>query len=53
MSKSSGWFFDDCAICQAQKRADEGDRNLSESELRAAFAEQDKKSNSIGLTENE
>jgi hypothetical protein len=40
MAKFEG--FDDCAICRATKEAEEQGRNLSESELLAAFDEQKK-----------
>ncbi|OGD80181.1 hypothetical protein A2368_03655 [Candidatus Collierbacteria bacterium RIFOXYB1_FULL_49_13] len=36
------FFFDDCPICQAMKKAAKEGRSLSESELRAAFAEAEK-----------
>ena len=42
---SNGWEpFDDCAICQAMSRADEGGNELSEKELLDAFAEANKHS---------
>jgi len=45
MAKFEG--FDDCAICRAMKAAEEQGRNLSESELLAAFEAQ--KKNGIGV----
>lgn len=31
------FYFDDCAICQAMKKAEEEGRNLDASELKEAF----------------
>ena len=35
--KASDSYFDDCEICQAQKRADEQERNVTLKELEALF----------------
>lgn len=42
-AEPSGWLFDDCAICQGAKQAEEEGRNLDESELRRLFDEQNRK----------
>lgn len=34
---SSNFFYDDCPICRAMKKAKEEDRSLSEEELKEAF----------------
>jgi len=35
--KISDFYFDDCEICQAQKRADEQGRNITLKKLEEAF----------------
>ena len=38
-NKKEWRYFDDCPICQAQRKADEENRLISESELKQAFDE--------------
>lgn len=40
---SSGFYFDDCPICQAMKKAEEEGRALSSSETKKAFEKANKK----------
>ncbi|MBI2676377.1 MAG: hypothetical protein HYX21_00270 [Candidatus Yanofskybacteria bacterium] len=44
-SKDSDFYFNDCGICQAMKRADEKGKNLSSEGLKEIFDKQNKKQN--------
>lgn len=46
-------YGDDCAICQEMKKADEEDRNLTESELKKAFAKARKQGAIVGAVEED
>lgn len=39
MQNKDDFFFDDCPICRAQKRADDEGRNITMEELDTAFRE--------------
>lgn len=41
--QNSDFYFDDCPICQATKKAEDEGRNLNFSELKVAFKEANKK----------
>ena len=45
---SSDFFFDDCPICRAMKKAEEEGRQLSESELHKAFEKLKEKGGVVG-----
>jgi glutaredoxin len=42
----TGFYFDDCPICQAMKKAEDAGKNLSLLELKKAFARVDRKTGS-------
>lgn len=44
--RNSPFYFDDCVICQAMAKAEKTGRSLSEKELRQAFADAEKSSQS-------
>lgn len=47
-AKETAWdYFDDCLICQAMKKAEEGGSDLSLEELETVFAKQNLK-NKLG-----
>lgn len=44
--KKKSWeYFDDCAVCQAVREAEEGGEELSLNELQAAFKKAKKRDN--------
>jgi len=38
--KKTGFYFDDCEICQAQKKADQRGKNMTLREIEEAFRKQ-------------
>ena len=47
-NKNNDQYFDDCPICQATKKAEEQNRDLSLEELKEAFKESKKKGGIVG-----